>query len=166
MPSLRRTVPLVLAGSLTLVPAAVLAHTELASADPADGSTISDAPDEVVLTFEREVADGSTFTVTDPSGDEVGAGEVDLEVADRNVLRGAIEVDEPGEYRVSWSVVGEDGHAVEGEVTFTYAPQGSPEPPDTALPGGTDAPPLAAIGVVLLLASACIGARRALAVSG
>jgi len=165
---MRRIAPLLLAGSLALVPAAVLAHTELASADPADGSTISVAPGEVVLTFAGEVGDGSTFTVNGPSGRVVGTGKLDLEIADRNVLRDSVEVDEAGEYRVAWSVVGDDGHEVEGEVVFTYAPEGTPaapDAPDTALPSGTGSP-LPVIGGLLTLAAAVVAARRALAIRG
>ena len=161
MQPMRRIAPALLAGALALLPAVALAHTELASADPADGSTLSDAPDEVVLTFEGEVGEGSTFVVLDPSGAEVGSGGLDLEVADRNVLRGQVEVAAAGEYTVSWSVVGEDEHPVEGEVTFTYEPEGEAVTPDTALPPGTGTP-AAPIGLLLVALAAAVLARRAL----
>lgn len=163
MQPMRRIAPFLLAGALAALPAVALAHTELASSDPADGSTVSDAPGEVVLTFEGEVGDGSTFVVLDPSGAEVGSGGLDLEVADRNVLRGQLEVTAAGEYTVSWSVVGEDEHPVEGEVVFTYAPEGSASSPDTALPVDTGSP-VAQIGLLLVVLAATISARPALAV--
>jgi methionine-rich copper-binding protein CopC len=164
MHPMRRIAPFLLAGALAAVPALTLAHTELASADPADGSTVSDPPDEVVLTFEGEVGDGSTFVVLDPSGAEIGSGALDLEVADRNVLRGEVEVEAAGEYTVRWSVVGEDEHPVEGEVTFTYAPEGGTEAstPDTALPAGTGSP-VALLGLLLVVLAVTITARRAIA---
>jgi methionine-rich copper-binding protein CopC len=159
---MRRIAPFLLAGALAALPALTLAHTELASSDPADGSTLADPPDEVMLTFEGEVGDGSTFVVLDPSGAEVGSGGLDLEVADRNVLRGQLEVAAAGEYTVSWSVVGEDEHPVEGTLTFTYEPEGEPSTPDTALSPGSGSP-LVPIGLLLVVLSVTVSARRALA---
>ena len=165
MQPMRRIAPFLLAGSLALLPALALGHAELAASDPADGSTVTEPPDEVVLTFTDEVDDGATFTVVGPAGDEVGSGELDLEVAHRNVLRGQIEVAASGEYTVAWSVVGDDGHEVEGEMSFTYEPEGEASTPDTALPAGTPAQ-AALIGVLLIALAVIIPARRALAVRG
>lgn len=155
----------VVAVSLALLPTLALAHTELAASDPADGSTVADAPDEVVLTFAAEVDEGASFTVFDPDGEEVGSGGLDLEVADRNVLRGQIEVIATGEYTVAWSVVGDDGHEVEGEVTFTYDPDGETSTPDTALAAGRGSP-ATLIGALLIVLALIIPVRRALAVRG
>lgn len=165
MQPMRRFAPFLLAGSLALLPTLAMAHTELTSSDPADGSTVSDAPDEVVLTFAGEVDEAASFTVFDPDGEEVGSGGLDLEVADRNVLRGQLEVAASGEYTVAWTVTGDDGHAVEGEVTFTYDPENSPAPPDTALPFRAGSP-AALIGALLLVLAVTIPVRRALAVRG
>lgn len=165
MRPMRRIAPLLLAGCLALLPTLALAHTELTASDPADGSTVTDAPDEVVLTFAAEVDDGATFTVLDPDGKEVGSGDLDLEVADRNVLRGRVEVVATGAYTVAWSVVGDDGHDVEGEVTFTYDPEGEAVTPDTALPVGTGSP-VALVGVLLIVLAVTIPVRRAVAVRG
>jgi methionine-rich copper-binding protein CopC len=165
MQPLRRVAPFLLAGSLALLPTLALGHTELASSDPADGSTVTEPPDEVVLTFEGEVDETAGFTVTDPSGAEVGSGSLDLEIADRNVVRGEVDVAATGEYVVAWSVVGDDGHDVTGEVTFTYDPEGEASTPDTALPvnGGS---PVVLLGVLLLVLAVIMPVRRALAVRG
>jgi methionine-rich copper-binding protein CopC len=162
---MRRIAPFLLAGSLALLPTLALAHTELTASDPADGSTVSDAPNEVVLTFAAGVDDGASFTVLDPDGAEVGSGGLDLEVADRNVLRGQLEVAASGEYTVAWSVIGDDGHEVEGEVTFTYDPENKPSTPDTALPAGTGSP-ATLIGTLLIVLALTIPVRRAFAVRG
>jgi len=165
MRPMRRIAPLLLAGTLALLPSLALAHTELTASDPVDGSTITDAPDEVVLTFAGELDDSATFTVLGPDGEEVGSGELDLEVADRNILRGAVEVATTGAYTVAWSVIGDDGHEVEGEVAFTYDPEGEAFTPDTALPVGTGSP-TALVGVLLIGLAVTIPVRRALAVRG
>jgi methionine-rich copper-binding protein CopC len=162
MQPMRRIASFLLAGALVLVPAIALADTGLASSDPADGSTLTEPPTEIVLTFEGEVSEESSFSVMGPDG-AAGEGALDLDVADRNVLRGQVEVDAAGDYTVSWSIVGEDGHPVEGEVTFTYEPEGEAATPDTALPPSTGSP-VALIGLLLLVLAATISARRALAV--
>ena len=132
---LRSFLPASLALALALgVPATTLAHTELAESSPADGAQLDAPPSEVVLTFEGEVSAESAFTVTDATGATVGTGSLDLDVAERNVLRADITATEVGTYTAAYAVVAEDGDTVEGEVTFTV---GSPTPsaqPDTAVP--------------------------------
>jgi methionine-rich copper-binding protein CopC len=165
MRPMRRIAPLLLAGTLALLPSLALAHTELTASDPVDGSTINDAPDEVVLTFAGELDDSATFTVLGPDGEEVGSGDLDLEVAERNILRGDVEVAATGAYTVAWSVIGDDGHEVEGEVAFTYDPEGEAFTPDTALSVRTGSP-AALVGVLLIVLAATIPVRRAIAVRG
>ena len=165
MRPMRRIAPWLLAGSLALLPTLAFAHTELTASDPVDGSTITDAPDEVVLTFAGELDEDAGFTVLGPDGEEVGSGDLDLDVADRNILRGEVEIVATGSYTVAWSVIGDDGHAVEGEVVFTYDPEGEAFTPDTALPVGTGAP-VARVGVLLIVLAVTIPVRRALAVRG
>lgn len=151
-----------LAALLALVPAIAAADTELASSDPADGSTMREAPSEVVLTFGGEVAEDSGFTVTSPSGDEVGTGVLDLDVAERNILRGDVSVEERGEYVVAYSITGEDGHPIEGEVSFTFEPDGtvSPRVPNTAMAAPSSANALVLIGLALVGLAAVTTLRR------
>lgn len=95
------------------------------------------------MTFESELdPDGSKFMVTDGSGVEVGAGELDLDVADRNEMRGDVEISEPGIYTVTWTTVAADGDEDSGEFTFGYRadPAGSTDEggPNTATSSGGD----------------------------
>jgi len=136
-------------------PAAVAAHAELIGSDPADGAVIAEPPAEVALTFDSDVEqDGSTFTVTDAAGAVVGAGEVDLDVAQRNVLRGEIDAGEDGTYEVRWTAVSIDGHTEEGTLHFTV---GSEPAPNTALPRTVPTWPL---GAALLAAAIGVAVRR------
>ena len=150
--------------SITLgLPALAAAHTELIESTPGDGAQLDDPPTEVVLTFEGEVSEDSSFTVTDADGNEVGSGELDLNVADRNVLRGEVTITEDGTYTVAYSVVGEDGDPIEGEVTFTVGGVGS----GTTAPNTAVAPPspgvtLSLLGFGLLLAGLVLGLRTRL----
>ena len=155
--------------ALLAVPAAVLGHVELVSSLPAVGENLDTAPTEVSVTFDDELdPDLSGFSVTDADGTEVGSGEVDLTVAGRNVLTGTVTITDPGIYTVSYSVVGIDGHPIEGTFSFGYnadeqipPPTGGEEEenPDTALPR----PPLpltSILGAVLLVVGGVLGARR------
>ena len=145
--------------ALAVAPAAVLAHTELTASDPADGSVLTEVPTEVVLTFSGEVAEDGSFTVTDADGAAVGEGSVDLDVAERNVLRGDVTISEPGTYTVAYSVAARDGHPTEGQLTFTYDPEGAASTPDTAVPAPSPAGSVAA-GLVLGVAASLLAARR------
>lgn len=158
-----------LGAALAALPAVTVAHAELVSSDPEVGANLDAAPSEVTLTFDDELEpDGSGFTVTDHHGDEVGGGTLDLDVADRNVLAGAVSISEPGVYTVEWTVLGIDGHEITGSFSFGYAtdeeiPDGEDghghESPDTALHEPARAP-LAAIGLGLLTAAALLAVRR------
>jgi copper resistance protein C len=158
------------AAALLMLPATVLGHVEVTSSSPAAGENLDTAPTEVTVTFDDELdPDKSTFTVTDADGNEVGSGEVDLSVADRNVLSGPVTISDPGVYTVSYTVAGVDGHVVEGTFSFGYNTDDTiPEPtggedhdsPDTALP--RRAAPLAPMLGGILLALGCLLAARRL----
>jgi methionine-rich copper-binding protein CopC len=168
----RRSAPFLVAAAATLAvliaPAVVAAHVELVSSTPAAGANLDSAPTEVTVTFDDELdPDFSSFTVTDADGDEVGGGEVDLMVADRNVLSGAVTITDPGVYAVTYAVTGIDGHEIDGNFSFGFnADEEIPEPtgveehegPDTALPR-PDAL-LATLGGALLLVMAVAMAVR------
>ena len=147
---------LALAGAI--MPRTAIAHAELVSSSPAAGETLTIAPEAVTIVFDGElVPDGSGFTVTDPSGDTVGQGELDLTIADRNQLIGLIEIGDPGTYAVAWTAVSADGHEEEGDFAFSVV--AAAEPPNTAaasahpdVPGG--------LGPILLLAAVVIGVKR------
>jgi len=81
---------------------------------------------------------------------------VDLDIADRNEMRGDVEISEPGSYIVSWTSVAQDGDEAAGEFTFEYraAAGGSPgEQPNTAVVSNGVDLPLVGAGLLLLLAA-------------
>ena len=146
--------------AVAMMPAAVLAHAELSSSSPAADATLTVLPAEVTLVFDGELtADGTGFTVTDPKGDVIGEGSLDLTVAERNEVRGDLDVGGPGTYTVTWTAVAADGHEETGDYTFTVIADA--ESPNTAtMP--PDGDPLARLGSILLVVAAAIGVRRAL----
>lgn len=152
----------IVALGLTLgLPVAALAHTELTQSTPADGAQLDEPPTEVVLTFEGEITEDSTFTVTAADGTEVGSGELDLDLADRNVLRGDVSISADGTYTVAYSIVGEDGDPIEGEVTFTVGEESGTTTPNTAMsPAAGLNPTLLGVGLLSVAAVLTFRARR------
>ena len=156
------------AGLLMAASASVVAaHVELISSSPVAGANLSAIPTEVTITFDDELdPDLSHFEVTDAASVQVGSGEVDLTVADRNVMTGPMTITAPGVYTVSYAVAGVDGHVLEGTFSFGYqATSAIPGPTggdgaDTAMtpPGGISV--LVLLGWILLIASGVIAARR------
>lgn len=166
--------PRLLAGAgllLVFAPAVAIAHTELESSDPADGTALGRVPEAVVLMFSSELsADGSRFEVTGPDGTTAGTGSLDLEVADRNVLAGTLASDAIGVYVVAWRSVAVDGHEAEGELTFSVEAATVPTP-DTALPPPAAEPSIIAGSLLLVLGATLVTRRRrarvaAIAISG
>jgi methionine-rich copper-binding protein CopC len=148
-----------LAASLAGLPTVALAHAEFVSSEPSGGDVVDEPPTEVVITFDGELRpEISEFLVTGPGG-EVGVGAVDLEVAERNVLRGAVAIREPGVYTVAWTAVAVDGHRELGDFSFTV---GGGEVPETALATAHEPMRLAVslAGAALLLVTAILLRRR------
>jgi methionine-rich copper-binding protein CopC len=151
-----------IAALLAALPAVAAAHAELESSTPEAGENLDTAPTEVTLTFDDELnPDGSSFSVVDADGHEVGSGEVDLTVADRNVMTGDVTISDPGIYTVEYTVVGDDGHSVSGTISFGYdADETIPEPtPNTALTRPS-LPLLPLVGWLLLAVAGVVGVRR------
>ena len=155
--------------ALLAIPAAASAHVELVSSSPEAGANLDAAPTEVTVTFDDELdPDHSSFSVADSDGNEVGSGEVDLTVADRNVMRGDVTISDPGVYTVSYTVAGVDGHEIEGTFSFGFNTEDPlpdstggehDEGPDTALPYVPPSP-LPMVGVLLIGLAAALGVRR------
>jgi methionine-rich copper-binding protein CopC len=130
------------------------AHEELVASDPPAGAGLDEAPAEIVLTFSGELTPESGFILFSPADDEVGTGELDLTVAERNVLRGDGVDAGDGSYTILWTGVGLDGHPQEGTITFTV---GAIEQPNTAL---ARSPLLPLLGLLLVIFALAAGLRR------
>jgi methionine-rich copper-binding protein CopC len=124
----------------SLFPAAVLAHAELETSDPADGSTVEVAPTEIVMTFTQDLDPSQSSIVVVAGGTQIATGgEIDAAEPRRMTL--ALPPLEPGAFEVRWtSRSAEDGELVRGVTTFTYAPAPTPSPSPTSAPSATPAP--------------------------
>jgi copper resistance protein C len=118
---------------LTATPA--LAHTELKSSTPANGSSLDEAPGTVALTFEEAVTlPRDPISVTGPDG---AAWTVGAATLNGPTVTAPVQVTgSPGQYTLRYTVIADDGDAVTGTVTFTLTA--------AALSSRTDAGPASA----------------------
>ncbi len=95
-----------------------LAHAHLDHASPKVGSTVSPAPQEVVLWFtEKLEAAFSSIEVRNDQGVAVQAGKASV-TGDRTQLRVPLMALLPGTYKVIWQVMSLDTHRTQGDFTF------------------------------------------------
>ena len=108
---------------------AVFAHAEPATAKPGDGAVLTSAPAEIVIVMSRR-AGGKDSAVFDGAGKEVTAVAAVVDNNDRTRLSVAMPSDlAPGKYTVRWqSLSSEDGDPADGELSFTYDPNGIANP--------------------------------------
>ncbi len=98
------------------------AHAFLRAATPRVGSTVSQAPREVSITFTEGVEPAfSTIAVTDASGARVDAGPAHPNGADDR-LAVPLKPLPAGTYHVTWHVTATDTHKTEGSFAFTVSP--------------------------------------------
>lgn len=105
--------------------ASALAHSPVNSSEPADGSTLSAVPETLTLTLAepgRFMKVEVTHTATDGSTNQ----SIELDIPSRDVAE-SMDFTPPsmgaGTYLVEWRVLGDDGHAMNGTVSYTVSPQ-------------------------------------------
>ncbi len=127
---IRAAAPVALAlAALLLAPAPALAHTDLVSSTPVEGALLEEAPAVVTLTFSEPVlADSAAVSVEDETGFVVRV--LDLEVTDATLTLSWPPGLPGSEYAVNYRVVAQDGHPIEG--TLTFAAAGAPAAQTTA----------------------------------
>ena len=128
--NLRRMLAVSVAAVVTagLAATSAAAHTELRGSDPEEGSQV-DTLEQVRLEFSSALLDiGSELVLVDadgvsheltpefPEGEQAVVAPVDAQAV------------AAGEVVLDWRIVAEDGHPIEGEINFTYAPAQVEEP--------------------------------------
>jgi copper resistance protein C len=109
----------VLAGIATLGAPAAQAHAFLDHASPAVGSTVSTAPPALRMWFTEQLEPVfTTATVTDKSGNNVGAGPARVNPKSAIELEVPLKKLPPGTYTVSWHALSVDTHTTTGHFTF------------------------------------------------
>ncbi|MFE7312656.1 copper resistance protein CopC [Streptomyces sp. NPDC057555] len=110
------------------------AHAALTGSDPAPGSVVAHAPEQVALTFSEGVAMGDdSLRVLDPQGRRVDRGKLRDLCSGSVVKYGAgLPPGLPkGTYTVAWQAISADSHPVSGAFTFSV---GAPSKTAAAVP--------------------------------
>jgi copper resistance protein C len=120
---MRAILSLILAGMLTIAPAAVEAHAFLDHANPAVGSAVPTAPAAVTIWFTQNLEPAfSDMTVTNAAGQRVDAGKAQVPQGSPDQLQVGLRPLPPGTYTVTWHVVSVDTHPTQGTFTFDVRP--------------------------------------------
>jgi len=143
----RRILALLTLSCALLMPALpAMAHSQLASSDPADGARLSAPPASVALTFSEDLLPGvNVISINREDGTSVSVQQVEPEGP---TIRAAWPAElTSGQFQVAYRVVSGDGHPITGAITFTITgsaasggSSGSAAP--AATPATTDATPV------------------------
>lgn len=99
------------------LPSGVLAHSKVEETTPADGATITAVPAEIGLNFSKDIR----LTRIELAHQEHSAAS--LELGDQKSFGQEFKIPLPsngtGTYVIEWRGLGEDGHAMQGEFSFT-----------------------------------------------
>ncbi|MBU8772655.1 copper resistance CopC family protein [Cytobacillus oceanisediminis] len=99
-----------------ILPSMATAHTGLESSTPKSGQIVTEDLNEITLTFAGEIESLSTMTLV-MEGQEIPFSDVE---PNGKQMSGTLEAPlENGSYVIRWSIVGEDGHQITGEIPFT-----------------------------------------------
>ncbi|WP_299947308.1 copper resistance CopC family protein [uncultured Ruegeria sp.] len=102
---------------MAALPSGVLAHSKVEETTPADGVTISTVPAEIGLNFSKSIR----LTLIEMAHEEHSA--ISLELGDQTSFGQEFTFPLPsngtGTYVIEWRGLGEDGHAMQGDFSFT-----------------------------------------------
>ncbi|WP_394218980.1 copper resistance protein CopC [Halobacillus trueperi] len=102
------------------LPTTAGAHTHLESSEPESGGALTSEYPIVTLTFDSKVQEPTDLTVTGEDGEEFKIESYTH--SPENVIEFSIpEAVGSGDIDVVYSIIGEDGHVMENQLTYTYA---------------------------------------------
>ncbi|NIK74905.1 hypothetical protein FHS15_000003 [Paenibacillus castaneae] len=131
--------------ALWLMPSVAMAHSKIELAVPAQDETLDASPQQIEMTFNTKIEKLSNFKLFNAAGEEMDTEKAEVNGA---TMSGKVLSELPnGIYTVKWTIIGADGHSVEGNYSFTVeAPiveptvEPTPEPEATTTPIETTAP--------------------------
>ncbi|WP_338448834.1 copper resistance protein CopC [Niallia oryzisoli] len=94
-----------------------MAHTGLESSFPQDGAVLKEEVQNITLTFESKIEQGSTFELVNSEGASIAVENIAL--AENQIEGNLSKPLENEDYKVNWSIIGADGHPIDGVVSFT-----------------------------------------------
>lgn len=132
----------VIALFLLAVPGVAMAHADLVSSTPADGSTVKAGLTEIVLTFNEEISvDQSTGELEGSGGATMSGVTMLVDRAERTKMLIKTAPLAAGSYTVKWKSVTEDDNGIKiDSFSFTVAAEGGSQTrptPDIGGQGGT-----------------------------
>jgi len=92
------------------------AHTGLKSSNPENGSTVTEALNEISLIFETKIEKTSSFKLLNATNDEIEV--TNISIGEYEMIGSVDKSIENGPYTIQWKIIGVDGHPIEGEVPF------------------------------------------------
>jgi methionine-rich copper-binding protein CopC len=115
------------------------AHNVLVASTPEAGETLTELPERFSVTTNEAMlalpgSQGFVIRIQDAGGAYYGDGCV--EVVDAT-MSAAAAAGAPGEYTMLWQAVSADGHSIDGEIPFTWAPDA-----DVDADAGSATPPV------------------------
>ncbi|MFW0185527.1 copper resistance CopC family protein [Rothia sp. CCM 9418] len=112
--------------ALAITPAQ--AHDQLISTVPADGETLNQLPDKITLKYSGNILDvdgANQVRVTTSTGESIASESPEISGKDvSTTLLGDKKANET--YTVTWRVVSEDGHPIQGKYEFVVG-EGAPK---------------------------------------
>ncbi len=110
--------------AMAVLVAAATPHFGLSKSMPAADTSV-DSPEQIQLWFTQAPEEGSvTIRLIDAGGDLVETGDVERDAEDGKLM--SVSVDgalSAGAYTVAWRGIGDDGHVVSSDFTFSVAEQ-------------------------------------------
>jgi len=114
------------------------AHTGLESSSPQNGETTTEEIQQITLTFETKIEQGSTLQIKNSAGSEISVSNISI---NENQLIGVLGSPlDNGDYQAHWQIIGADGHQIEGDFSFTVKREITENPvvDETETPSQTD----------------------------
>lgn len=94
-----------------------LAHTGLESSSPQNGENITKELEQITLTFETKIEQGSTLEVKNALGENISVNNIIL--SDNQLIGDLSKPLENGDYTIHWNIIGADGHPIDGVISFS-----------------------------------------------
>lgn len=124
---------------LWLLPGTALAHSKLTDAVPAQDAVIDASPEQIELTFNTKIEKLSNLKLFNAAGEQVETEKASVDGATMTGKIAAPLVN--GEYTVKWTIIGADGHAIDGSYTFAVnAPEAETPTAEEPTPIPTETP--------------------------
>ena len=118
--SARRTVAMVVLGSMMALPDLSHSHSLLVRSEPAQRSTVTRPPERVQMWFSERLEPAyATASVWNQAGKQVDGRDAAVDQSDPVLLSVSTPHLGPGRYTVRFRVLSVDGHVVESKYTFT-----------------------------------------------